>query len=124
ADAAVQAATRLDRLHTTRSSRNRVDELVRNQMFTYQPRWSDAAVRRFIAKIASLGDGALSELLALREADNIGSGLPPEAGRIDELKARIATELAADAVLDRRGLAIDGRDLMDELGLSQGPILG
>jgi hypothetical protein len=60
----------------------------------------------------------------LREADNAGSGLPPEAGRLAELKARIAAELAADAVLDRRGLAVDGTDLMRELGLPQGPILG
>ena len=66
----------------------------------------------------------MSELLALREADNVGSGLPAEAGRLGELRARIAAELAADAVLDRRGLAIDGTDLMGELGLPQGPILG
>ena len=45
----------------------------------------------------------------LREADNVGSGLPANAGRLDELRARIATELAAEAVLDRSGLVIDGR---------------
>jgi hypothetical protein len=99
-------------------------ELVRNHMFSYEPNWSEAAIRRFIAKIGALGDGALDELLALREADNLGSGLPGEAGRLDELRARIATELAADVVLDRGGLAVDGADLMTELGLSQGPLLG
>jgi hypothetical protein len=46
------------------------------------------------------------------------------AGRLDELRARIAAELAADVVLDRRGLAVDGDDLMTELGLEQGPQLG
>ena len=114
----------LDRLHAPRAVRDRVVELVRSHMFSYEPGWSDAAVRRFIAKIGTLGEGALSELLALREADNVGSGLPAEAGRLAELKARIAAELAADAVLDRRGLAVDGNDLMRELGLPQGPILG
>jgi tRNA nucleotidyltransferase (CCA-adding enzyme) len=114
----------LDRLHAPRAVRERVVDLVRNHMFSYEPGWSDAAVRRFIAKIGKLGEGALGELLALREADNAGSGLPPGAGRLDELKARIAAELAADAVLDRRGLAVDGTDLMRELGLPQGPILG
>jgi putative nucleotidyltransferase with HDIG domain len=114
----------LDRLHAPRAVRERVVALVRNHMFSYEPGWSDSAVRRFIAKIGTLGDGALTELLALREADNLGSGLPAEAGRLDELKARIAAELAADAVLDRRGLAVDGTDLMTELGLPQGPILG
>jgi putative nucleotidyltransferase with HDIG domain len=114
----------LDRLHAPRAVHDRVVDLVRNHMFSYESSWSDAAVRRFIAKIGKLGDGALGELLALREADNAGSGLSPEAGRLGELRARIAAELAADAVLDRRGLAVDGTDLMGELGLPQGPILG
>jgi putative nucleotidyltransferase with HDIG domain len=114
----------LDRLHSPRAVRDRVVELVRNHMFSYEPSWSDAAVRRFIVKIGAFGTGALGELLALRETDNVGSGLPPGAGRLDELKARIAAELAAEAVLDRAGLAVDGTDLMNELGLAQGPILG
>ncbi|HKB28602.1 MAG TPA: HD domain-containing protein, partial [Candidatus Limnocylindrales bacterium] len=114
----------LDRLHSPRAVRDRVVELVRNHMFSYEPGWSDAAVRRFIARIETSGDGALSELLALREADNVGSGLAPGAGWLGELRARIAAELQAEAVLDRRGLAVDGTDLIDELGLSPGPILG
>jgi poly(A) polymerase/tRNA nucleotidyltransferase (CCA-adding enzyme) len=93
-------------------------------MFSYEPNWSDAAVRRFILKVSDHGQGALEELLALREADNIGSGLPAEAGGLDELRARIKAELAADVVLDRRGLAIDGDDLMSELDLDEGPLLG
>jgi tRNA nucleotidyltransferase/poly(A) polymerase len=114
----------LDRLHSPRAVRDRVVDLVGNHMFSYEPTWSDAAVRRFIAKVGRLGDGALGELLALREADNVGSGLPPGAGNLGQLRARIAAELAANAVLDRRGLAVDGTDLMAELGLPQGPILG
>ena len=114
----------LDQLHEPRAVRERVVALVRHHMFSYEPNWSDAAVRRFIGKIAALGTGALDELLALREADNVGSGLPAQAGRLDELRARIAAELVADVVLDRRGLAIDGEDLMTELGLEEGPLLG
>ncbi len=118
------AGALLDRLRSPRAVRERVVELIRNHMFSYEPSWSDAAVRRFIARIGKLGEGALSELLALREADNVGSGLPPGAGLLDELEARIADELAAHVVLDRRGLAVDGADLMKELDLPQGPILG
>ena len=114
----------LDRLRSPRAVRERVVELVRQHMFSYESNWSDAAVRRFIGKLALLGDGALDELLALREADNIGSGLPPTSGRLDELRARITAELAAELVLDRSGLALDGADLMAELGLEQGPLLG
>jgi len=93
-------------------------------MFSYEATWSDAAVRRFIGRIGSIGEGALEELLELREADNVGSGLPRSAGRLDELRARIAAELAADVALDLRGLAVDGSDLMGELGLEQGPLVG
>ncbi len=118
------AGTFLDRLRSPRPVRARVVALVRNHMFSYETSWSDAAVRRFIGKIGALGDGAIDELLALREADNVGSGLPPDAGRLDELRVRIAAELAAEAVLDRRGLAIDGGDLIRELGLAEGPLLG
>jgi tRNA nucleotidyltransferase (CCA-adding enzyme) len=118
------AGSFLDRLRSPRAVRERVVALVRHHMFSYEPNWSDAAVRRFILKINDLGPGALDELLALREADSAGSGLPPGAGRLEELRGRIAAELAAEVVLDRRGLAIDGEDLMTELGLEQGPLLG
>jgi hypothetical protein len=90
-------------------------------MFSYQPNWSDAAVRRFIRKV---GPGCIDDLLALRAADNVGSGLPADAGHLSELASRIETELAADAVLGRSQLAIDGSDLMTELGMAPGRDLG
>ena len=55
---------------------------------------------------------------------NVGSGLPRSAGGLTELKARIEAELAEGPVLDRSALAIDGDDLMAELGLEPGPGLG
>ena len=69
----------LDRLRWPRAIRERVVELVRHHMFSYEPSWSDAAVRRFIAKVGARR-GALDELLALREADNVGSGLARRRG--------------------------------------------
>jgi putative nucleotidyltransferase with HDIG domain len=120
---ATLAGAFLDQLHAPRAVRDRVVALVRHHMFSYEQNWSDAAVRRFIGKIGVLGPGALDELLALREADNAGSGLPAGAG-LGELRGRIAAELAANVVLDRKGLAIDGGDLKNELGLEEGPILG
>jgi hypothetical protein len=90
-------------------------------MFSYEPSWSDAAVRRFILKI---GRDAIEELFELREADNVGSGLPADAGGLPELRERVRAELEAEAVLDLRGLAIDGSDLIAELGMAPGPSLG
>jgi putative nucleotidyltransferase with HDIG domain len=114
----------LDRLHEPRTVRDRVVDLVRLHMFSYESTWSDAAVRRFIGRMSAFGDGMIDELLELREADNVGSGLPRSAGGLDELRGRIVDQLAADVVLDRSGLAIDGSDLMTELDLAQGPLLG
>lgn len=115
------AATLLDRLHAPKAVRDRVVHLVRHHMFSYEPAWSDAAVRRFIGKI---GVDAIEELFELREADNVGSGQPPDAGGLGELRARVTAELEGDTVLDRSDLRVDGRDLMTELGLPAGPALG
>ena len=82
---------------------------------------TDAAVRRFIRKV---GSGSLDDLMALRAADNEGSGLPADTGLIRELAERVRAELAANVVLGRGQLAIDGNDVMTELGLPQGPVLG
>lgn len=111
----------LDRLRSPRPVRERVCHLVRQHMFSYEPSWSDAAVRRFILKI---GRDAIEELFEVREADNVGSGLPAEAGGLPELRERVRAELEAEAVLDLRGLAIDGSDLIAELGMAPGPSLG
>jgi putative nucleotidyltransferase with HDIG domain len=121
---ATLAGSFLERLRLPRVVQDRVVALVRQHMFSYEPKWSDAAVRRFIAKTGELGAGALEELLLLRAADNIGSGLPADAGHLDELRARIAAQLEASVALDRRGLAVDGEDLKRELGMPEGPRIG
>ena len=118
---AEMARALLERLRLPRAVTDRVVHLVRNHMFAYEPGWGDAGVRRFIQRV---GADALDDLFALREADNVGSGLPVDAHGLDELKARVAAELAASVVLDRSRLAVDGDDLMAELGLPQGPHLG
>jgi poly(A) polymerase/tRNA nucleotidyltransferase (CCA-adding enzyme) len=109
------------RLRFPRSTVDRVALLVRQHMFAYESSWGDAAIRRFIAKI---GRPALDELFELRRADNIGSGLEPDAGGLDELRARVAEQLAAAVALDRGDLAVDGDDLIAELGAVPGPRLG
>jgi tRNA nucleotidyltransferase (CCA-adding enzyme) len=118
---AEMAEALLERLHTPRAAVGSVAHLVRNHMFTYEPEWGDAGVRRFIQRV---GTDAIGDLFALREADNVGSGVPADAHHLAELKARVQTELAASVVLDRSRLAIHGDDLMTELGLPQGPRLG
>jgi tRNA nucleotidyltransferase (CCA-adding enzyme) len=118
---AVMARDLLARLHAPRVLQERVAHLVLHHMFSYQPGWTDAAVRRFIRKV---GPGCIDDLLTLRAADNEGSGQPADSGHLGEFASRIRAELAADAVLGRHQLAVDGNDLMSELGLPPGPLLG
>jgi len=115
------AAALLERLHLPRAASDRVVELVRQHMFTYDPSWGDAGVRRFIQRV---GQANLEDLFALREADNVGSGVEADAHGLGELRARVREQLAAKAVLDLRHLAVDGDALMAELGLPPGPTLG
>jgi putative nucleotidyltransferase with HDIG domain len=118
---AAMAREYLSNLHAPRDLQERTAHLIRNHMFVYRSNWSDAAVRRFIRKV---GPGSIEDLLALRAADNEGSGLVPQAGLLPELERRVSTELAAHAVLGRHQLAVDGNDLRSELGIPPGRMLG
>lgn len=98
-----------------------VVQLVRWHMFAYLPTWHDAAVRRLMRRV---GAERLPQLFQLREADNVGSGCAAGHGDLDELRARVAQQLARHVPLTLRDLAVDGRDLQAELGLAPGPELG
>jgi tRNA nucleotidyltransferase/poly(A) polymerase len=111
----------LSSLRYPRAVVERVTGLVRQHMFAYEPSWTDTAVRRFIAKV---GAEALPDLFELRRADNVGSGREAAAEGLDELRRRVDEQLEADVALDRSGLAVDGDDLIAELGLEQGPQIG
>jgi putative nucleotidyltransferase with HDIG domain len=118
---ALIAATLLRRLRYPRAAADEVVHLVRHHMFTVDASATDAAIRRFIKRI---GREYLDALFALRRADDIGSQMDPDDPALLAFRARIDAELTADAVLDRYALAIDGDDLIGELGLDPGPRLG
>ena len=99
----------------------RVVHLVRHHMFNYEPSWGDAAVRRLVQRV---GPDALDDLLALREADNLGSGQRADQGHLIELRRRITEQQAQGFPLALRDLAVDGNDLQRELGLRPGPLVG
>jgi putative nucleotidyltransferase with HDIG domain len=116
-----QARDLLERWRWPTGERERVAQLIRQHMFGYVPIWSDTAVRRFIVKV---GRDSLDDLFLLREADNVGSGHAPDAGRLDEFRERVRAQLDSGAALDLKGLAVDGSDLMAEFGWEPGPVVG
>jgi tRNA nucleotidyltransferase/poly(A) polymerase len=121
AEGARLAEALLARLAFPRRAAEAVVELVRHHMFSYEPRWSGAAVRRFIRRV---GRDLVDDLLDLRAADNLGSGLPANSGHLDELRDRVDAELAAGAPLSLRELAVHGDDLTAELAIAPGPVVG
>ncbi|MFN2484143.1 MAG: CCA tRNA nucleotidyltransferase [Candidatus Limnocylindria bacterium] len=111
----------LERFRYSRAEIERVTHLVRHHMFAYAPDWTDAAVRRFVRRV---GSDQLADLFALRRADNAASGVAePPRGGLSELERRIDVAMR-DAAVETRQLAIDGKVLMDELGLEAGPRIG
>ena len=98
-----------------------IARLIGHHMFQYLPNWTDAAVRRFVRRV---GPDLVMDQLRLRQADNIGSGLPADAGRLTELRDRVKAVLDRHEPLGLRDLAIDGRVLTAELGMSPGPVVG
>ncbi len=111
----------LRRLHLPRAAIDDVAHLVRHHMFWADPDASDAAVRRFLKRV---GARHLDNLFALRRADDLGSGADPDDPVQLAYRERLDRELAAEAALDRYSLAVDGNDLMRQLGLPPGPRLG
>lgn len=112
------------RLRFSNEERARITELVRQHMWHYDG-WKDSAVRRWIRRV---GIERLPDLYALRDADILGKGPgrsePEELERTRALQAHVERVLAEGAVLTVRDLAIGGRDLMTELALPPGRILG
>jgi tRNA nucleotidyltransferase (CCA-adding enzyme) len=113
----------LERLRLPSAQADRIASAIEHHMYEYESRWTDAAVRRFVRRLAGVDRDLL---FALRRADNAASGVA-EAGEANqaELQARIAEEVRRQpALLEQHRLAIDGHDLQAELGLRPGPEIG
>ena len=115
------AAGVMGRLRMSRSEIARVSRLVRHHMFAYSSDWTDTAVRRFVRRV---GADLLPDLFALRAADDVASGVTALArGGSDELRQRAAAAIASDP-LEASQLALTGDDLVAELGIEPGPVIG
>lgn len=111
----------LTRLHFSNAVINKVSLLVREHMFMYDPDIvTPAGVRRLLRRV---GAENMEDLMRVREADRIGSGVPKaKTYRLRHLEAMIE-KVKTDPV-SAKMLKINGNDLMAELKLSPSPKIG
>jgi poly(A) polymerase len=89
---------------------------------TYKMGWTDSAVRRYVRDAGDL----VTELNVLTRCDctTRNERKARELGaRMDELEARIV-ELAAEEELKAIRPEVDGREVMEHLGIAPGPLVG
>lgn len=110
-----------NRLHFSKKEREKVVKLIRWHMFTVDEHITDAAVRRFIRRI---GVENVRDIIDLRIGDRLGSGTQTaESWRLKKFKERIEEQLKP-APFSINDLAIDGNDIIHELSIKPGPIIG
>lgn len=97
--------------------------LIRHHLICYSSEWTDAAVRRFIKRV---GSPNVEALLRMGEADALGKGrnVEEEIAALKELRVRIHKAMEEGSALSTRDLAIDGRDVIEQLEGGAGPIVG
>lgn len=109
-------------LHRLRYSNEFIEEvstLVDKHMFTTQV--TDKGMRRLIRKV---GTELIYDLLDLRRADVYAQGKGGNTDDVDELEARITAEIEKKSPFGLKDLAVNGSDLMRELGMPAGPAIG
>jgi tRNA nucleotidyltransferase (CCA-adding enzyme) len=108
-----------DRLKLSAKEKTKLLTLVRWHQFTVDERQTDSAIRRFIKNV---GVENINDMIDLRTADRLGGGATETSWRTEEFKKRIVeVQKQPFSVND---LKIDGNDVMKELNLKPGPIVG
>jgi tRNA nucleotidyltransferase (CCA-adding enzyme) len=118
---AKSAEALMRRLRLPNALIDEVVHLIRCHMFSYDDSWSDAAVRRFIARV---GPESMEALFSLRIADGtaiIGRHVDPRS--LEPLRTRIERVIAAKEAFGLGDLAVKGADLAS-IGLPPGPKMG
>jgi tRNA nucleotidyltransferase (CCA-adding enzyme) len=109
------------RLRFPKALIDEVAHLIRCHMFSYDESWSDAAVRRFIARV---GPEHMDALFSLRIADGTGIiGRPVDPRSLEPLRERIEAVIAAKEAFGLADLAVKGADLAS-IGVPPGRAMG
>lgn len=111
----------LERLHFSKKEIEKIALLVRAHMFNYDPDVvTDASVRRLVAKV---GEENIRDLVQVREADRIGSGVKKAVPyKLRHFMFRVEKVLTEP--VSRKSMKIEGNELMEILGLKPSPKVG
>lgn len=119
---AASAGKILKRLKFPNNTTSRTVHLIKHHMFNYTAEWSDAAVRRFIARV---GIDYLDDLFALRAADQFGmKNKSVDSLSLFEFRKRINSILEKESAFSIKDLDINGSILQKKLNLTPGPVIG
>lgn len=120
---AQMAEDSLRRVRFDAATITKVSLLIREHMFSFPPDITDAGIRRLVRRV---GPENVEDLIELRRADMAASGADLTACMryAEWMKARVASAVAEEAPLNEPDLAIDGRDVMEVLGIPPGPQVG
>jgi len=108
-----------ERLKFSKKEEERLITLVRWHQFTVDDRQTDSAIRRFIRNV---GKENLEDMLALRVGDRLGGGAKETSWRLEKFKKRLEeVQIQPFSVTD---LKINGKDVMEIIGIPSGPKVG
>ncbi|TXH02186.1 MAG: HD domain-containing protein [Candidatus Moraniibacteriota bacterium] len=108
-----------ERLKLPKKDQDKIFTLVRWHMFHYDPKMTDAAIRRFIRRV---GVENIHDMIALRIGDRIGSGSKTTSWRLTELQKRIGEQLYEP--LSLKDMVVDGSDVMRILNIKPSRKIG
>ena len=113
----------LTRLRFSNDERARIVGLVKHHLICYSDEWTDAAVRRWLRRVTP---ALAPDLYDLGVADALGKGrdATEDVASMGRLRARADALIQAGAAMSARDLALNGKALMQDLGIAPGPIIG
>ena len=111
----------MDRLRFPRDVADRVTHLVRFHLFYYNVgEVSEAGVRRFLSRV---GPENIGDLIKVREADRIGSGVPKAVPYKLRHLLFMIEKVKYDPISPKM-LRVNGQDVMKIAGIEAGPRVG
>jgi putative nucleotidyltransferase with HDIG domain len=119
---AERAKAALERLKYPGALIHKVTTLIKWHMFTYEPATKDKGIRRLVN---SLGLETIYDLAKVRQADRVALGSDPNPGsNMEAFLRRLEEVLKQGPAFTVNDLAVDGRDVMRVLDVSEGPEVG